>query len=92
MIEQSKLELIPLEEFKEFDQQVILDIMSGEDVKYAQRFFDRFSRIYSWVLQNEPDAQHFLDSLYQEEHVITARRAIVRFVEGDPLENCDTPF
>jgi hypothetical protein len=44
------------------------------------------------VLENEPDAQYFLDYLYQEEHILTARRAIVRFVEGDPLEGCDTPF
>ncbi len=92
MQEQSRLELVPLEVFKQFDQEVIVEIMSGSDIKYAQRFFDRFSHIYAWVLENEPDAQYFLDYLYQEEHIITARRAIVRFVEGDPLENCDTPF
>jgi hypothetical protein len=85
-------EPIPLDIFKEFDQQVILDIMSGSDIKYAQRFFDRFSHIYVWVLANEPDAQEFLNNLYHEEHILTARRAIVRFVEGDPLADCDTPF
>jgi hypothetical protein len=83
---------ISLEDFKAFDQQVILDIINGSDVKYAQRFFDRFSHIYLWVLDNEPDAQQYLNSLYSEEHVLTARRAIVRFVEGDPLADCDTPF
>jgi hypothetical protein len=83
---------IPMDIFKEFDQQVVLDIMSGSDIKYAQRFFDRFSHIYIWVLTNEPDAQEYLNNLYREEHVLTARRAIVRFVEGDPLADCDTPF
>jgi hypothetical protein len=83
---------IPKQVFKEFDQQVVLDIMMGSDIKYAQRFFDRFSEIYIWVLENEPNAQKYLNQLYQEEHILTARRAIVRFVEGDPLEGCDTPF
>lgn len=92
MQEPYELELIPLEVFKQFDQEVIVEIMSGSDIKYAQRFFDRFSHVYAWVLVNEPDAQHFLNGLYQEEHILTARRAIVRFVEGDPLEGCDTPF
>ena len=80
---------IPLEEFKEFDQQVILDIINGSDVKYAQRFFDRFSHVYLWVIQNELDADDYLYGLYQEEHVLTARRAILRFVEGDPLAEGD---
>jgi hypothetical protein len=92
MQEPYELELIPLEVFKQFDQEVIVEIMSGSDIKYAQRFFDRFSHVYAWVLVNEPDAQNFLNDLYQEEHILTARRAIVRFVEGDPLEGCDTPF
>jgi len=92
MQEPYELELIPLEVFKQFDQEVIVEIMSGSDIKYAQRFFDRFSHVYRWVLDHEPDAQHFLNHLYQEEHILTARRAIVRFVEGDPLEGCDTPF
>jgi hypothetical protein len=85
-------EPIPLDIFKEFDQQVILDIMLGSDIKYAQRFFDRFSHIYIWVLDNDPDAQEYLNNLYNEEHILTARRAIVRFVEGDPLADCDTAF
>lgn len=92
MQEQSRLELVPLAVFKQFDQEVIVEIMSGSDIKYAQRFFDRFSHIYAWVLENEPDGQWFLDWLYQEEHILTARRAIVRFVEGDPLEGCDIAF
>lgn len=92
MQEPYELELIPLEVFKQFEQEVIVEIMSGSDIKYAQRFFDRFSHVYSWVLENEPDAQHFLNSLYQEEHILTARKAIVRFVEGDPLEDSSFAF
>ena len=78
---------IPLDEFKAFDQQVILDIMNGSDVRYAQRFFDRFSHIYRWILENEVDADEYLYELYREEHIITARRKILKYVEGDPLED-----
>lgn len=92
MIEKSDFVPIPEQVFKEFDQQVVVDIMMGSDIKYAQRFFDRFSEIYVWVLENEPDAQKYLNQLYQEEHIMTARRAVTRFVAGDPLEGCDTPF
>ena len=83
---------IPLDEFKEFDQQVVIEIVGGSDIKYAQRFFDRFSHIYRWVLENEVDADDYLYQLYQEEHILTARQAILRFVEGDPLADCDTSF
>lgn len=75
------------DQFKQFDQEIMLELITGVNVKYAQRFFDRFSAVYVHILKTEPLGQLILDQMYNEEDPYAARQLILEYIEQDPLDD-----
>lgn len=83
---------ISRKEFDEFDQKIMLDLLVGTEIRYAQRFFDKFSAVYRWILDNHPAGERYLANLYKELDPMEAREEILRYVEtGDANSNPTIP-
>lgn len=78
------LEPVPYDEFKLFDQETMIQLISGEDIRYAQKFMDTFSRIYVYILHTQPRGQEILDQMYAEEDPNQAREMILPYVQPRP--------
>lgn len=78
------LEPVPYEQFKLFDQETMIQLITGEDIRYAQKFMDTFSRIYVYILYTQPRGQEILDQMYAEDDPTRARDMIMPFVQPRP--------
>lgn len=71
---------ISREEFELFDQEIMLELIQSTEVRYAQRFFDKFSGLYMQVLKERGQAA--LDHLYKQDDPYVTRELILEFVES----------
>jgi hypothetical protein len=78
------LEPVPYEQFKVFDQETMIELIAGSDMRYAQKFMDTFSRIYVYILNNHERGQEILDQMYAEDDPNRAREMILPYVESRP--------
>ena len=72
---------ISLEDFELFDQEIMLELLQSNEVRYAQRFFDKFSALYMEVLRER--GQSALDHLYKQDDPYVTRELIMDFVNHD---------
>ena len=70
---------ISLEDFELFDQEIMLELIQSNEVRYAQRFFDKFSALYMEVLRER--GQAVLDHLYKQDDPYVTRELILEFVD-----------